>query len=56
MKWLLLMIVASADGEIAVNVLSDHETMAGCHGRHPNPMGRAPSKPGASLFPDRHRY
>jgi len=25
------MIVASADGEVAVNVLSDHETMAGCH-------------------------
>ena len=31
MKWLLLMIVASADGEIAVNVLSGHETMAQCH-------------------------
>ena len=25
------MIVASADGEIAVNVLSGHETMAQCH-------------------------
>lgn len=31
MKWLLLMIVASTNGEIAVNVLSEHETMAQCH-------------------------
>lgn len=31
MKWLLLMVIASADGEIAVSVLSAHETMAHCH-------------------------
>ena len=31
MKWLLLMVIASGDGEIAVNVLSAHETMAECH-------------------------
>lgn len=30
MKWLLLVIIA-ADGDIAVNVLSAHETMAECH-------------------------
>ena len=30
MKWLLLLVVA-IDGDITVNVLSEHETMAGCH-------------------------
>lgn len=30
MKWLLLLIVA-VDGEIAVEVLSQHDTMAACH-------------------------
>jgi len=30
MKWLLLLVVA-VDGEISVQVLSDHQTMAGCH-------------------------
>ena len=30
MKWLLLVIVAF-DGELTVEVISDHETMAQCH-------------------------
>lgn len=30
MKWLLLVIVAF-DGELSVEVISDHETMAQCH-------------------------
>jgi hypothetical protein len=30
MKWLLLLVVA-VDGDITVNVLSGHETMAQCH-------------------------
>ena len=30
MKWLLLLVVA-VDGEISVQVLSDHQTMPGCH-------------------------
>jgi hypothetical protein len=31
MKWLLLMVIAEVNGEITVHVLSDHDTMAGCH-------------------------
>jgi len=30
MKWLLLMVIA-VDGEITVEVLSSHDTMASCH-------------------------
>jgi len=31
MKWLLLVIVADVNGEFTVNVMSAHDTMAGCH-------------------------
>lgn len=31
MKWLLLMLVMEADGQITAHILSDHETMANCH-------------------------
>lgn len=31
MKWLLLMIIAEINGEFTVNVLSAHDTIAGCH-------------------------
>jgi hypothetical protein len=29
--WLLLMIIAEVNGELSVQVLSDHKTMAECH-------------------------
>ena len=29
--WLLLMVIAEANGELTVQVLSDHKTMAECH-------------------------
>lgn len=29
--WLLLMVIAEVNGELTVQVLSDHETMAQCH-------------------------
>jgi hypothetical protein len=29
--WLLLMVIAEVNGELTVQVLSDHETMAECH-------------------------
>jgi hypothetical protein len=31
MQWLLLMIIVSADGSITPHILSQHDTMAGCH-------------------------
>ncbi len=31
MTWLLLMVIAEVNGELTVQVLSDHETMAQCH-------------------------
>ena len=31
MTWLLLMVIAEVNGELTVQVLSDHETMAECH-------------------------
>ena len=31
MKWLLLLLVMEADGQITSHILSAHETMAECH-------------------------
>jgi len=31
MKWLLLMVIASVDGELSVEIVSKHETMAQCY-------------------------
>jgi hypothetical protein len=31
MQWLLLMVIASVDGDLSVKVLSRHDTMAQCH-------------------------
>ena len=31
MTWLLLMVMAEANGELVVHILSEHETMAHCH-------------------------
>lgn len=31
MKWLLLMLIMEADGQITSHILSVHETMAECH-------------------------
>ncbi len=31
MKWLLLMVTITGNGDFSVEILSDHETMAGCH-------------------------
>lgn len=31
MRWLLLVIIAEVNGDLTVNVMSDHETMAECH-------------------------